>query len=117
MTPSIKLAKTIIQTLLDLVIQEPTLFPIGVIAVSAPTVKNAIPTMSITAPVMNDMSILLGMGAMVKHSKRTIPVIGSTDESASFILSFKSVLFFNALPPFRRGLTHIPLYFNMSGRF
>ena len=97
--PSIKLANTIIHTLLDLVMHVPTLFPIGVMAVSAPTVKNAIPTTSITAPVRNDMSIWFETGAMVKHSTRTIHVIGITEEMASFILSFKIDLFLNASPP------------------
>ena len=99
MTPSIKLANTIIQIFFDLVMQVPTLFPIGVMAVSAPTVKKAIPTMRRAAPIRNDISILLGMGAIVKHSKRTIQVIGSTEEIDSFILSFNSDVCLNGSPP------------------
>ena len=91
-TPSRKLTKTITHTLFDLVMHEPTLLPIGVIAVSAPTVKNAIPTISITAPVRKDTSILLGIGAIVKHSRSTITVIGSTDVRASFSFSLSSFL-------------------------
>lgn len=97
-TPSKKLTKTIIHSLRDLVMHAPTLFPIGVIAVSAPRVKNAIPTISIAAPKAKDTSILFGMGVIVKHSIKTISVIGSTEDIASFSLSYNRFLL-NKLPP------------------
>ena len=79
MMPSKKLTNTISQTFLDLVMQLPTFVPIGVIAVSAPKVKNAMPTISSTAPIKKETSILLGIGATVKHSSSTMMVIGRTD--------------------------------------
>ena len=79
MTPSKKLTNTIIQTFRDFVIQLPTFVPIGVIAVSAPRVKKAIPAISRTAPIKKETSMLLGIGATVKQSSSTMMVIGSTD--------------------------------------
>ena len=55
------------------------ILPIGVIAVSAPRVKNAMPTINSTAPIKKETSILLGIGATVKHSSSTMMVIGRTD--------------------------------------
>ena len=66
-TPSKKLTNTMSQIFFDFVIQLPTLFPIGVIAVSAPSVKKAMPIISIAAPVRNDTSMLFGIGETVKH--------------------------------------------------
>lgn len=64
----------------------------GVMAVSAPRVKKAIPATSITAPALKDTSMLFGMGVMVKQSTSTINVIGSTEETASFVFSRSNFL-------------------------
>ena len=66
---------------------------------SATSQDKAIHTLCLAAPIRNDISILLGMGAIVKHSKRTIQVIGSTEEIDSFILSFNSDVCLNGSPP------------------
>lgn len=97
MTPKRKLTKTISQSFFDFVMQLPTLFPMGVMAVSAPRVKNAMPMISIAAPVRKDMSILLGIGEMVKQSTITISVIGSTEERASLNLSRNKLLLFKGV--------------------
>ncbi len=88
------------QIFFDFVIQLPTLFPIGVIAVSAPSVKKAMPIISIAAPVRNDTSMLFGIGETVKQSTITIKVIGSTDVRASLNLSCSKLWLCKRSPPF-----------------
>ena len=73
---------------------EPTASPIGVIAISAPSVKKPIPRISKTAPITKAMSVPFGIGVIVKQSSRTIPVTGMTDNRDSLIFSFRIVLFF-----------------------
>ena len=58
--------------------QVPTRSPMGVMAISAPWVKNIMPTISSTAPSKKHSRMLGEMGAMLKHSSSTIPMIGST---------------------------------------
>ena len=76
--PITKLMKIIMNRFLDLVIIVPVLSPIGVMESSTPTLKKSMPTISRAAPTRNVIKILGGIGAMVKHSKSTIPSIGST---------------------------------------
>ena len=88
MNPSTNPSTIITHSFLDLVILLPTFSPMGVIAISAPRVKNIMPITSITAPRIYS-SIMLGeIGAMEKHSKSTITIIGKTALTASFSFSF-----------------------------
>ena len=75
----------------DLVICAPTRSPIGSMAVSAPSVKSPIPTISRTAPTRKASNTSDGTGAMVKQRIRTISVIGSTEVSASRTFSPNTV--------------------------
>ena len=67
----------------------PTPSPMGIIAMSAPIVKKPMPTMSSAAPPRNKSSVPAGSGVRKTLAKRTIAVIGSTDENASIIFSYK----------------------------
>ena len=69
--------------------------PIGVMETSVPSEKKAMPTMSSTAPARNRTSVPTGMGVIVMLSSRTISVIGSTEESASWIFSCKILFILN----------------------
>ena len=73
------------------VMQLPTRSPIGVMDISAPNVKNIIPVIRRTAPSKKHSRILGEMGAMLKDSSSTIPMIGPTAIRASlnFSLSFR----------------------------
>ena len=75
----------------DCVIAVPTRSPIGVIARSAPSVKNIIPTTSSTAPIRNTISNPGEIGAIVKHRNNTIRMIGMTARSASSSFSSRFV--------------------------
>ena len=76
---------------LDRVSPAPIRSPIGVIASSAPSVKNIIPASSSTAPIKNSVKSPVGSGAIVKHSSSTITRIGATAFSASSSFSSKFV--------------------------
>ena len=82
--PTIKQIGMIIQIFLVFITVVPTYSPIGVIAVSAPSVNKPIPTVTNNAPTIKTKNIPLSMGAMVKHNAKTIAVIGKTEENASF---------------------------------
>jgi hypothetical protein len=97
----------ITQSFLVFVILEPTYCPIGVIAVSAPSVNNPIPTISSIAPRMKARSISAGTGTTVTNSRRTIPVTGRTDDRDSDILG-PSIVFLKIL---RLNLTHPSTHF------
>ena len=77
------------------VMQLPTRSPIGVIAISAPGVKNIMPTTSSAAPMRKQSRMLGEIGAIVKQSRSTMPMIGSTarKDSASFSRSLRQVFF------------------------
>ena len=93
--PRTKPRITITHSFLERVMLLPTRSPMGVMAISAPRVKNIIPITSITAPIIYS-SIMPGeMGTMVKHSASTIMMIGSTALTASFSFSFS--LSFNSI--------------------
>lgn len=67
----------------------PTRSPIGVMETSTPTLKSSIPIINNTPPIRN-INIMLGeIGAIVKHSKRTIAMIGSTALMVSINFSRK----------------------------
>ena len=87
--PSRKPSDSITQSFFDRVMQVPTRSPMGVMASSAPREKNVMPTISRTPPIRNAMRILGGIGAMVKLSSSTMPIIGSTAfrDSSSFSCS------------------------------
>lgn len=80
-------------TFLDFVIMVPTRSPMGVMDISTPTLKNNIPMMSRAAPTRNVIKMLGGMGAMVKHSSKTMPRIGNTafNVSENFSLNLECV--------------------------
>ena len=80
-----------ITTLIFLVLVSfvPIRSPIGVIAISAPSVKNIIPMIRRTAPTTKVIRTLFGMGAMLKHNTSTMPMIGNTAPNDSFSFSSK----------------------------
>ena len=86
-TPMIKHASAISHTLVVLVSCTPTFSPMGIMAISAPSVKRPIPTINITAPVINIAMVDSGMGTTVMLSSSTTPVTGSTAASDSLIFS------------------------------
>ena len=76
---------------------EPIRSPIGIMAISAPREKSAMPTMRSTAPIRNNATVPPVMGATVKLSSKTMAVIGNTDMRAS--LNFADKFLFK-LPAF-----------------
>ena len=84
--PIIKHEAAISQILLLLASCTPTCSPIGIIAISAPSVKKPIPSISRSAPVKNSRRSAGGIGVIVTQSRKTIAVIGKTAESDSPIL-------------------------------
>ena len=89
MIPIIRQIKITSQSFFDFVKCAPIPSPIGIIDISAPREKKPIPIMSRKAPVKNSMMVPIGIGAIVILSNNTIAVIGRTDDSASFVFSFK----------------------------
>ena len=83
MKPRKKVTRTMIERCRLFFSAAPRRSPIGVIAISAPSVKNIIPMMIRAAPMMKHRRMLEDTGAIVKHRKRTIPTIGITATSAS----------------------------------
>ena len=77
---------TISNTFLLCVILEPTFSPMGVMDISAPNVKNIIPTITINAPIKKLNKILGVSGVIEKHSTKTINTIGTTAVTDSFNL-------------------------------
>lgn len=73
---------------------EPNRSPIVIIDISAPTVNKPIPRMRNTEANKKRTKVSGGIGATVKLSSKTMPVIGSTDVSASFNLSIRRSLRF-----------------------
>ena len=61
----------------------PTRSPMGVMLISAPSVKNMMPTTMSTAPSRKHSRMLGDTGAMVKHSTSTMATMGSTACRAS----------------------------------
>ena len=78
----------------------PTLSPIGVMASSAPRVKNIMPTMIMAAPIRKHSSMLVDTGAIEKHSTSTMPTMGITAFKASLSFSPKIFLTDKYSPPF-----------------
>ena len=76
--PIMKLTKITINKFLDLVMMVPVLSPIGVMDTSTPTLKNSIPIINNMAPIKKVINTLGGIGAIVKHSNKTIASIGMT---------------------------------------
>ncbi len=97
--PIIRLAIIINHSFRDFVIDEPTLSPIGIMAISAPNVNSPIPRISITAPRIKVSIIPLSAGKKIKQSINTTMVTGKTEESDSFNFSSSIVLlcFINSL--------------------
>lgn len=91
--PIIKLIAIIKNRFFDFVMIVPVRSPIGVMESSTPTLKNSMPAMSRAAPKRNKSNIPDGMGAMVKHRKRTIKRIGKTAlrVSLSFSLNLERI--------------------------
>ena len=61
-----------------LVITAPTRSPMGVMLISAPSVKNMMPTTIMAAPSKKHSRMLGDTGAMVKQSTSTMATMGST---------------------------------------
>ena len=93
---------TISHSFFDLVNARPTCSPMGIMAISAPSVKKPMPMIKNTAPTRNSIRVDSSIGAMVMPSASTISVTGSTElrDSCIFALSF---LFILAAFLFRRG--------------
>lgn len=86
-TPTKKNTGIMSHNFLVLTTPVPTYSPIGVIAVSAPSVNSPIPTTTNKTHTINVKNVSDGIGAIVKHKRRTIKDMGSTEENDSFILS------------------------------
>ena len=102
MAPIRKQHPTISHSFFDLVNARPTCSPMGIMAMSAPSVKKPMPMIKNTAPTRNSIRVDSSIGAMVMPSASTISVTGSTElrDSCIFALSF---LFILAAFLFRRG--------------
>ena len=109
-TPTKKETNMTSKRLFERVSFAPIYSPIGVIEVSAPSVKKPIPTVIITAPMIKQRSIEDGTGKNVASSTSTIRVTGSTEDRDSFIFSDKTVL----LKIFTALLLSQGLYYNDS---
>ena len=93
-TPITKQAATMSHSLFERVSCVPTCSPMGIMAMSAPSVKKPMPRMS---------SVESSMGTTVMPSASTIRVIGMTALSDSWILSF-SFLFISRHLSMRPGI-------------
>ena len=82
-TPSRKPMPRITGSLRLLVSTAPTRSPMGVLLISAPRVKNMMPTTIMAAPSRKHSRMLGDTGATVKHSTSTMATMGSTACSAS----------------------------------
>ena len=86
--PIRKLMSIMSGMLLLLMSRPPTPCPRGVMAISAPSWKNPIPTMRSRAPVRNNRSVPTSIGAKVMLNIKTITVMGRTLDNDSLIFSF-----------------------------
>ena len=86
--PSTKQISTTGSSSLPRLSRAPTPWPSGVIAISAPSWKKPMPTISSSAPIRNSVSAPISSGISVTLSTSTITVMGSTLESDSLIFSF-----------------------------
>ena len=68
------------------VMRAPTISPMGVMEISEPSVKSAMPKMSTTALRTNSSKVGPFRGVMVKASASTISAMGATDNTASLSL-------------------------------
>ena len=91
-TPTKKETNMTSRRLLERVSFAPIYSPIGVIEISAPSVKKPMPMMTITAPITKQISIDAGTGMKVASRASTISVTGSTEDNDSFIFSDMTVL-------------------------
>ena len=100
--PSKNEIKITSHSFLLLVILVPIRSPIGVIAISAPRVKNIIPAINSTAPIKKQSKILGEIGATEELSNNTIPTIGNTalNDSCNFSCNLL-VLAIKRASPFR----------------
>lgn len=87
-TPMINMTPTISFRLRERVRCAPIWLPICIRDMSAPSVNNPMPTISITAPRKKSPSVPIGTGASVKLSSSTMAVMGSTELNDSRIFSF-----------------------------
>jgi len=91
--PTRKLIRRMNHKLLVRVTAEPMCSPIGVIAMSAPSVNSPMPTVSRIEPKTKASSAPAGTGTSAKQTTNTIAVIGRTDFKASSIFAKRIVLF------------------------
>lgn len=78
-TPIRKLMATMIHTFLERVISLPTASPRGIMDISEPRENSPMPTISRRLPTRKAIMALLDTGVTVKHSSRTMAVMGSTE--------------------------------------
>ncbi|CAK7066145.1 MAG: hypothetical protein DELT_03127 [Desulfovibrio sp.] len=97
--PIISATTTSSPSLRVLVSWEPIRSPIGIMAMSAPREKSAIPTIRSSAPTRKSAIVPPVMGATVKLSSKTMAVIGRTDTRAS--LNFAAKFLFKQNKPLR----------------
>ena len=83
-TPIRKLMATMTHTFLERVISLPTASPRGIMDISEPRENSPMPTISRRLPTRKAIMALLDTGVTVKHSSRTMAVMGSTEVSDSF---------------------------------
>ena len=82
-TPMRKLSSTMTEILREEVISLPTYSPRGIMDISEPMVKRAMPRISMMPPTRNAIMALLETGVREKHSRVTMPMMGRTDTSDS----------------------------------
>ena len=85
-TPRRKLMTRIKGRFLDLVNADPILPPMGVMELSAPTVKRPMPATTNRDPTRKDSICPVGKGVTNRHSKHTMQRIGSTEVMLSCTL-------------------------------
>ena len=78
-TPIRKLMATMTHTFLERVISLPTASPRGIMDISEPRENSPMPTISRRLPTRKAIMALLDTGVTVKHSSRTMAVMGSTE--------------------------------------
>ena len=81
--PTVKPISATTHTFLERVMAAPTCWPMGIMAMSAPSVNSPIPNISSAAPTTNPIMELLDTGTSVRQSANTSAVMGMTEVSAS----------------------------------
>ena len=91
-TPSRKLSSSTSHSLRVFIMREPTRLPMGVMAISAPSVNSPIPATSSSAPMKKSSIRSTDMGISTKQTTLTMSTRGKTEPKDSCSLSDKVVL-------------------------